>query len=190
MTADPIGCEGAPSRTAAANLGERRWSSSRPRLGWRGVSNVVAAFLALGATPVPKSATSGMLAYPVGYGIRSVDFHVDPWIAVTDATVAPVLTPTQRRVHRSRSIAVDYDADGVPDVAWMVRNRTQMGVLVRLGASGRTVLSYLADGRWSDQQLYRAGRRAIEIEFPESAAVVLSSESGRPMVYYQDEGGR
>ena len=65
-----------------------------------------------------------------------------------------------------------------------------MGVIVRLGASGRTVLAYLADGRWSDQRLYKIGRRVIGIEFPESTIVALSSESGGPLIYYRDEGGR
>ena len=140
------------------------------------------------ASPSPnRSAVIGMRAFPVGAGTKAVDERRNPWVAVTDATVGPLLTPTQRRIHRRRRVVVDYDADGVPDVAWMVRNRKQMGVLVRLGASGRILLAYRANGKWSDQQLYRAGRRAIEIEFPEAAAVLLSSESGQPMVYYSSE---
>lgn len=132
---------------------------------------------------------AGRQAYPVGYGTKAVDAHRDPWLVVTDATVAPLLLPKQRRVHRTRRVSVDYDADGVPDVAWMVFNRTQIGVLVRYGVSGRVILAYRSDGRWSDQSLHRIGRRAIGIEFPESTVVTLSSESGRPMVYFAAEGG-
>jgi hypothetical protein len=149
---------------------------------------VCAAFVISAAAPDRRSVTDGMLAYPVGFGTRHVDVRVDPWVTVTDTTVAPLLTPSQRHLHRVRR-AVDYDTDGALDTAWMVANRSQMGVLVRLGASGRTILAYRANGRWSDRQLYPAGRRAIEIDFPESTTVVLSSESGRPMVYYQNEGG-
>ena len=149
----------------------------------------IAVFTASEAASGRRPVTDGMRGWPVGCGIRSVDAHRNPWVAIDDPTVAQLLTPTQRRVHRARRIAVDYDGDGVADVAWMVRNSTRMGVLVRLGASGRTVLAYCADGEWSDQQLYRVGRRAIEIEFPESTAILLSSESGKPLVYYSEEDG-
>ena len=148
----------------------------------------IAAFTASGAASTHQPLTDGMRGWPVRCGSRAVDASHDPWVAVDDAAVSHLLTPAQRRVRRARRIVVDYNADGIADVAWMVRNSMQMGVLVRLGASGRIVLAYCAHGEWGDQQLYRVGQRTIEIEFPESTAIVLSSASGRPMVYFSREG--
>ena len=157
--------------------------SVRPRV--HGGLRLVAV-AAVAVASMSHAGRSDAKGYAVGYGTTPVDPRVDPWIEVTDATVRPLLTPTQRREHRTHRVTIDYDADGLPDQAVMVRNRSQMGVLVTLGRSGRSILAYRAQGQWSDQGLRRIGTRSIGIEFPESNLVVLSSESGRPMVYFSD----
>lgn len=161
---------------------------AEPATRWRLVAIVSGAMALIGATTPAPSILDGMRPYPVGFGTKATDERRDPWVAVSDATVAPLLTSAQRHIRRVHRISIDYDGDGVADVAWMVRNRTQMGVLVRLGGSGELVLVYRADGRWSDQRLYRIDGRTIGIEFPESTIVALSARSGRPMVYYSAEG--
>lgn len=145
------------------------------------------ALIAVTITPATGQIT-GMTAARVGYDTKAVDPRRDPWVVVTHAMVAPSLARNDRAKSFRRRVSVDYDADGVMDSAYMVRNRTQMGVLVRLGRSGRTVLAFRARDMWSDQSLSRWDNRTVRILFPESTFVLLSSESGRPMVYYLNEG--
>lgn len=150
--------------------------------------SLIAMPAALAAAPGSPASAAETLAYPVGYGTKPIDPRTDPWRPVSDATVRPLLTPKQRRARHAHRVVVDYDGDGIADAAWMVTNSRQMGVLVRLGGSGRVLLAYRADGRWSDQSLFRTRGGAIGIEFPESTVVELSAPGGVPSVYYLDEG--
>lgn len=84
-------------------------------------------------------------------------------------------------------LRVDYDADGVPDVARLVWNGRHVAVRVTSGRTGRTTVAWLIDSRKGlapDVHLRRQGRHSIGVLFPESTEVILFREGGRPMATY------
>lgn len=147
--------------------------------------------LAFGAALSPPAVAQleGTKPFPVGYDTKAVDPVRDPWRPLTKAENDRRLPSGSRKKSRRVSITVDYNADGIPDTATMMVNRSQIGVVVRFGGGKGTVLAYRARGPWRDQYLDRAGKRVVSVVFPESTIVHLSSESGLPMVYYSDDGG-
>lgn len=127
-------------------------------------------------------------AWPVGYQVPVVDEKKDPWVAMSSAQMAATQIPTERKRSYGVSAQLDYNADGIMDLAYMANNRTQGAVLVRLGGNKGTVVAFRARKRWAGGQEIAAAGRRIVLSFPESSVVILSAESGKPAVYYFPEG--
>jgi len=115
----------------------------------------------------------------------NVDAAKDPWTPMTVARMAAAAAPGEAKKTYSLSAQVDWNGDGVADVAYLATNRTQMAVLVRLGGNKGTAVAYRSTGSWgAGEELVAAGKRRLILNVPESTTVVLSAESGRPMAYF------
>lgn len=78
---------------------------------------------------------------------------------------------------------VDYDGDGVPDMATMVQNKDQIGVMVERGSGRGSLLVYRAHGSWGRAEMVAAGRRRLLIGGDGLPSLVLSGESGETLAY-------
>jgi hypothetical protein len=88
-----------------------------------------------------------------------------------------------------RPLRVDYDRDGVMDVARMVNNGRQTAVLVTSGRTGRVRTAWLIDDRdglGPDAYLEKGRRGSIVVIFPESTMVTLFLQDARPMATYMN----
>lgn len=127
----------------------------------------------------PQSAINGKLA-PVT--------AADPLLPMTVAKMAATLPPGEARKFYSLTTRVDYNGDGIEDVAYMAENSTQIAVVVQLGGNKGKVNAYQANGQWGGgAEIVPAGKRRILVNFPESSVVVLSAESGKPAAYFYGE---
>ena len=121
-------------------------------------------------------------AWPVGFKVASVNAKADPWKPVTQMEM--IAMSGARRTYQLAT-AVDYNADGIVDRAYIANNSRQGAVLVQLGGNKGTVIAYKANNKLlGGQEIAAAGKRRLVLQFPESNVLVLSSESGRPSVYY------
>ena len=144
------------------------------------------------ADSIAKAMATGNLnlkAWPVGVDVPIVDQAKDPWIAMSSSQMAATQPASERKKAYGVSAQLDYNADGVMDIAYMANNKTQAAVLVRLGNNKGTVVAFRAKKRWAGGQEIAAGGRRIFLSYPESSVVILSAESGHPAVYYVDDGG-
>ena len=106
----------------------------------------------------------------------------NPWKPVTQQQMAE--TSGERR-NFQMAIQVDYNGDGIPDRAYMANNSQQGAVIVELGGNKGRVIAFKGIGPFkTGQELIAAGKRRIVLQFPESSHVVLTSEGGKPAVYY------
>jgi hypothetical protein len=122
-------------------------------------------------------------AWPVGYQIKTVDAARSPWKPMSSADMARTQLAPKKAY--ATSVKLDYNRDGVMDMAYLANNGSQGAVIVALGGGKGQVVAFKADEQWAGgQELAVAGRSRIVLAFPESTAVVLSSESGKPSVYY------
>ncbi len=106
------------------------------------------------------------------------------WREVTDADLrerSSYPAPLDYRHHRS--VRVDLDHDGRPDVVEMVERARQFALRISYG-DGRSRLTARHDGRWTDQGLFAAGLDAVLVNFPESAAYFLFQREGALRVEY------
>lgn len=116
---------------------------------------------------------------------QNVDAAKDPWQPMTWQRMAAAAAPGTARKSYSLSAAVDWNGDGVTDIAYLASNRTQIAVIVRLGANKGTAIAFRAPGAWgAGEELVAAGKRRLILNVPESAVAVLSAESGKPLAYF------
>ena len=81
------------------------------------------------------------------------------------------------------SAVVDFDRDGMQDVATMVDDGRNGGVLVRFGGGTRTSLVFRSDRRFGNGDgLFAAGASRLLINIPEARQHVLFQERGIPKV--------
>jgi len=94
---------------------------------------------------------------------------------------------TWRPAGTKRPLRVDYDRDGVMDVARMVGNGRQSAVMVTSGRTGRVRTAWLIDDRDGlapDAFMKSGPRGSIIVVFPESTMVTLFLRDGKPMATY------
>jgi hypothetical protein len=109
------------------------------------------------------------------------------WRPVTSQEMAAALPEGGRKRSYAVSTRVDYNGDGIPDMAYLATNGKQGAVVVKLGGGKGDVLAFRASRPWAGgQELVAAGRR-IGLIFPETSVVLLTSEGGKPSVYYPFE---
>jgi hypothetical protein len=81
------------------------------------------------------------------------------------------------------SAVVDFDRDGMQDVATMVDDGRNGGVLVRFGGGSRASLVFLSNRRFGNGDgLFAAGANRLLVNIPESRQHVLFQERGIPKV--------
>lgn len=122
-------------------------------------------------------------AWPAAYQVASVNAKADPWKPVSAQQMAQA-TGNTRKAYQT-AVAVDYNGDGVPDRAYIANNSKQGAVIVELGGGKGTVVAYKVDQQLlGGQELAAAGKRRLVVNFPESSVMLLTSEGGKPAVYY------
>lgn len=140
------------------------------------------------ARTLTGKAPLGLKAWPVGYNVPVANEKSDPWVAMSSAQMAATQPAEAGKKAYGVSAQLDYNGDGIMDIAFMANNRTQGAVIVRLGGNKGTVVAFRAKKRWAGGQEIAAAGRRIVLSFPESSIVILSSESGKPAVYFLPEG--
>lgn len=121
-------------------------------------------------------------AWPAAYEVANVDAKRDPWKPVTPQQMAQA---TNTRQAYQVSATVDYNGDGVPDRAYIANNSKQGAVIVELGGGKGSVVAYKTnDQLLGGQEIAAAGKRRLVLQFPESSVMVLTSEGGKPQVFY------
>ncbi|MFZ3482115.1 hypothetical protein [Sphingomonas sp. 3-13AW] len=86
-----------------------------------------------------------------------------------------------------RTLKVDYDQDGVLDVAQLMTNGRHAAVRVTSGKTGKTSNAWLIDNRNGlapDVHIAKAGKHSIKVVFPESTEIHLFRDAGKPMATY------
>lgn len=132
----------------------------------------------LGSAPVKQLGK----AWPAAYQVAAVDAKSDPWKPVTSQQMAQV---TRSRQAYQTAVSVDYNGDGVADRAYIANNSKQGAVIVELGGGKGTVVAYKTNDKlMGGQELAPAGKRRLVLQFPESSVMVLTSEGGKPQVFY------
>lgn len=107
------------------------------------------------------------------------------WRPVTQATMqAGTDYPKIRGYAYAVEATVDYDGDGVPDVARLVDNGREGGVLVTFGDPRRKpMLVFRSDRRFGNGEgLFAAGRRLV-VNIPEARQHVLYLQGSVPSVF-------
>ena len=143
------------------------------------------AMLATTARMVQGVKLSGIKAYTPNRDLKPKG--AAGWKPVTPQEVASAIPDAGRKRTYAVSAPVDYNGDGIRDLAYLATNGTQGAVIVKLGGGKGDIVAFRASRPWrSGQELVATGRR-IGLVFPESSVVVLTSEGGKPAVYYPFE---
>lgn len=130
----------------------------------------------------------GVKAYTPNRDVKPADTAKDPWRAVSSQQMAQEQVGDARKKAYAVSTQVDYNGDGIADTAYIANNSKQGAVIVRLGGNKGQVVAFRSSSPFgSGQELVTGGKRRIGLIFPESSVVVLSSEGGKPAVYYPFE---
>jgi len=167
------------------------------------MKTILTAALTAIALPVAAQTTNGWLAQTAqrigaqprleGRGenaIRgqNVDPAKDPWQPMSSQRMAAAAAPGTAKKSYSLSASVDWNGDGVTDIAYLASNRTQIAVIVRLGANNGTAIAFRTPGAWgAGEELVAAGRRRLILNTPESTVAILSAESGKPIAYFSGD---
>lgn len=124
-------------------------------------------------------------AWPVGYKVSTVDARKDPWVPVNAQQMAA--TVGEKRPFQVTA-TVDYNGDGIKDIAYIANNSKQGAVIVQLGGGKGVTIAFKADEKLlGGQEIAAAGNRRLVMLFPESSVVIMTSERGKPENYYIGE---
>lgn len=119
---------------------------------------------------------------------RAVDAAKDPWKPLTWQQMAAAEAPGEAKKSYSLSAQVDWNGDGIMDIAYMATNSTQAAVLVRLGGGKGVAVAFRMEGVWaSGEEIVAAGKRRLILNVPESTVAILTAESGRPLAYFSGD---
>jgi hypothetical protein len=130
----------------------------------------------------------GVRAYTPNRDVKPADTARDPWRPVTSQQMAQEQVGDARKKTYSVSTKVDYNGDGIPDTAYIANNSRQGAVIVQLGGNKGQVVAFRSSSPFgSGQEIVAGGKRRIGLVYPESSVVVLTSEGGKPAVYYPFE---
>ena len=162
------------------------------------------AILAMGGAAVAQSIDGNLVtaAGKVGAAKNLSEFRTETavtgnqvavtgqWTPVTLAYMNSTVAPNERVRTLSLSARVDWNGDGVPDVAYMANGQDEMAVIVQLGGNKGRVFAMRWPGQWGGrQEIVAAGKRRIIVNMPEADRFTLSAESGKPLSYHSKQGG-
>lgn len=106
---------------------------------------------------------------------KTLDARRFPWRTVTDQDMrnrSGYWAPVGYRFHRAAR--ADLDRDGKLDTVEMIENSRQQALRITYGGSKKPQrIVAQAEGRWSDQGIFTAGRNAVMINYPESRVYFL-----------------
>lgn len=110
----------------------------------------------------------------------------DPWRPVTQAMMsANVDYPKIRGYVYAIEATVDFDGDNIPDVARLVNNSREGGVIVTFGDKRKQPMVVFRSNRLfgSGEGLFAAGRNRLVVNIPEARQHVLYLQDGAPKVH-------
>ncbi len=120
-----------------------------------------------------------------GEGVATIPESKDPWRAVTVQQMAAAVKgdPYLMKRNYSLQVAVDFNADGKPDVARIVNNSRQGAVIVYLGGGGAPVVAYKQNGQLlGGEEIVVAGKNRILLNVPGVNSHLLFMRGGKPQV--------